>query len=813
MLSKYRVLDLCDERGFVASQILGDLGADVIAVEPPAGSPARRLGPFGGGRGLDSSLWWLAYARGKRSVTIDLDDPSGRDNFHALVRSADFLFESFGPGGLEARGIGWDELSRINPRLIVTSVTPFGLEGPKARWPASDLTAWAASGALLLTGNRGRPPVQVGVPQAWLHAGSDAALGALIANEARLRTGRGQRVDVSAQVSSMAATQSWVLPAGWNDAETHRTGGGFELGPLKMRFVYPCADGHVSITFLFGNALGPFTRRLLEWMHEEGFVDDATRDKDWVGYAAALLSGVEPMSELDRVMDEVERFCLAHTKKDLAEGAMRRSVLLAPVTTSREVLESPQLAARDYWTAVPRPDTTGQVTCPGPFARFSATPIRYLLGAPRLGQHNDEVLANLPAHPMPAPARTGQAQHRSALDGLKILDFSWAIAGPAATRALADYGATVVRVESTTRLDSARTFQPFKDGVAGPERSACYGNVNAGKLGLTLNLSRPEAREVAVELAKWADIVVENYSPRAMRKWGLHYDALREVNPTIIMLSSSLNGQDGPLANLAGFGTMAAASGGFHALTGWPDLPPAGPFLAYTDYMAPRYTAAAILAALEHRRDTGEGQYIDLSQTEVSLHFLAPALLDYTLNGVVEPRAGNRSPNFAPHGVYPTVGNDRWVAIAAENDTQWQALCRVIDREDWAADAQLATVAGRLVARDALDDGIAHWTARREVAKIESLLATAGVPVHRVASSADCLGDPQLAARGHFPLVEQPQIGPVPLEAPRFRLLATPAALLQPYPNFGQHNDFVLRTLLGWGDERVAALAATGALE
>lgn len=785
----------------------------MIAVEPPAGSPARRLGPFADQPAGENSLWWLAYARGKRSVTIDLDDPGGRDNFYALVRSADFLFESLGPGGLEARGIGWDDLSRVNPRLIVTSVTPFGLEGPKAHWPASDLTAWAASGALLLTGNRGRPPVQVGVPQAWLHAGSDAALGALVAHEARLHTGLGQRVDVSAQVSAMAATQSWVLPSGWNDAETHRTGGGFELGPLTMRFVYPCADGHVSITFLFGSALGRFTRRLLEWMYEEGFVDEATRDKDWPGYAVALLSGAEPMSELDRVMDEVERFCLAHTKTELTEGAMRRSVLLAPVTTSRDVRESPQLAARKYWTAISRPGADGEVTYPGPFARFGATPIRYLRAAPRLGQHTGEVLSQLPTKPAAAAVRLDGAKSGPALAGLKILDFSWAIAGPAATRALADYGATVVRVESTTRLDSARTFQPFKDGIAGPERSACYGNVNAGKLGLTLDLSRPEARQVALELAKWADVVVENYSPGTMRKWGLHYDALREVNPWIIMLSSSLNGQDGPLAKLAGFGTMAAASSGFHELTGWPDLPPAGPFLAYTDYMVPRYTGAAILAALEHRRDTGEGQYIDLSQAEVSLHFLAPALLDYTVNGVIETRAGNRSPNFAPHGVFPAAGDDRWVAVAVESDTQWQSLCGAISRDDWATDVRLSNVAGRMAAANVLDEGIALWTAQREVDEVEARLAAAGVPVHRVASSADCLADPQLAERGHFPLVDQLEIGLVPLEAPRFRLLGTPSAPLAPYPNFGQHNSFVLRELLGWDDERIAALAATGALE
>ncbi|HJP40252.1 MAG TPA: CoA transferase [Dehalococcoidia bacterium] len=812
MLSGYRVLDLCDERGFVAGQILADLGADVIAVEPPGGSPARRLGPFAGGTpDPENSLQWWAYSRNKRSVCLDLDEAVGREQFLELVRTADFLFESGGPGFLESHGLGWEILSEENPRLIVVSITAFGLDGPKAGWPVSDLTAWAASGALLVTGDPDRPPVYVGLPQAYLHAGADAALAAMVAHEARLKDGLGQRAEVSAQTSAMATLQSWCLPHGWNDIETKRIGGGFQLGPLNMRFIYPCADGHVLITFLFGNALGPFTRRLMEWMCEDGVIDEVTRDKDWVGYAAALLGGEEPLSELDRLQEKIEEFCLRHTKDYLFDGAMARTVLLVPVSTIEDVMKAQQLEARGFWTEVDRDGTVARY--PGPFARFSATPISYRHGPPTIGQHTEEVLREKRQARAEVPGPAEEEGSALPLEGVKVLDFTWAVAGPATTRALADYGATVVRIESTTRLDSARTFQPYKNGEAGPENSACYADVNAGKLDLSLNMSKQEARDVAKELARWADVVIENYSPGTMERMGLSYAALRETNPQVIMLSSSLNGQDGPHGHLAGFGTLGAAMAGFTELAGWPDRAPAGPFLAYTDYMVPRYSAASILAALDHRRRTGEGQYIDLSQTENALHFLAPSLLDYSVNGVVGTRDGNRSSLFVPHGVYPCEGDDRWVAIVAETDDQWRALARAIQRPDLESDPDLQTLAARASRADQIDSAIGDWTATHEVDDVEVVLVEAGVPVHRVSSSADCFADAQLIAREHFPMVDHAVLGQVPLEAPRFLLHRTPPPPLSPHPTFGEHNDEVLRGILGYGDERVAALASAGALE
>jgi len=817
VLEPYRVLDLTDERGLLCGQILADLGADVIAVEPSDGSPARRLGPFAGDEPQpEQSLYWWAYSRNKRGITLDLTAPREQERFRRLVATADFLIESFDPGYLESLGLGYTELAAINPRLVMVSITPFGQQGPKAGWAASDLTALAASGVLLITGDSDRPPVQVPGTQAYLHAGAEAAVGALVAHTARERNGRGQHVDVSAQAAAMMATQSAILIAGWGGDDVSRVAGGLKIGPLHLPFVNPASDGYVSVSFLFGDVIGPFTRRLMTWLCEEGAIDAATRDKDWVGYVPLLMTGQEPVSELDRCAAAIARFTSTRTKAELCSEAKRRGLLIVPVTTTADLLASEQFAARDYWTAG-ESETGRAVTYPGPFTKLRRSPIAYRRVAPSIGEHNSEILAELERSPAPAmPSATNAPSSEAAelpFAGLKVLDFTWVFAGPMATRYLADYGATVIHVESARFPDALRGYAPFKDGVPGAERSGGYANVAAGKLGFSLNLGYPEAREIAMRLVEWADVVVENYSPKAMRNWGLHYDALQQIKPDIIMLSTCINGQTGPEAMMAGFGTMGAAMSGFHEVTGWPDRSPAGPYVAYTDYVSPKYIAAALVAALDHRRRTGEGQYIDLAQTECSMHFLAPALLDYTVNGRVDGRTGNASAEWAPNGVYPCAGVDRWVAIAAEREEQWRGLCTASGRLQWQTDSRFASGKARLANRQELDEAIAGWTRDLDVETIEQALQVAGVPVHRVTSSSDAFADPQLAHRGHFVTVKHPDLGPVPIESSRFVLPRTPARVTAAGPTFGQHNDQVLRDILKLTDDEIVTLAMSGALE
>jgi crotonobetainyl-CoA:carnitine CoA-transferase CaiB-like acyl-CoA transferase len=392
MLNTYRVLDLTTERGLLCGQILGDLGADVIKIEPPGGSAARRLAPFYEDiPDPNRSLYWWAYNRNKRSITLNLERDEGRELLYQLAAKAHFLIESNNPGELAARQLGYSDLSARNCELIYVSITPFGQNGPKASYADSDLVILAAGGPLLLGGDEDRPPIRVSVPQAYLHASADAAVGALVSHHERQRSGLGQQVDVSAQQSVTIATQvnnlSWRL----GSDEARRMAGGVQLGSLRVPLVWRAKDGYVTLGFLFGRQLGVFSQRLMNYLHELGLCDAATRDKDWIGYGGLLLSGTEPMSEYERVVGLITEFTASRTKAELFKAALERGLLIAPITTMNEVLESQQLQSRQYWQSLEHPELGRSFPYPGPFARFSETPIEYRRRPPLVGEHNREL--------------------------------------------------------------------------------------------------------------------------------------------------------------------------------------------------------------------------------------------------------------------------------------------------------------------------------------------------------------------------------------------------------------------------------------
>jgi crotonobetainyl-CoA:carnitine CoA-transferase CaiB-like acyl-CoA transferase len=386
------VLDLTTERGLLCGQILGDLGADVIKVEPLGGSPARQLGPFYHDQPHpDRSLYWWAYNRNKRSITLNLDTEEGRALFRRLVGTAHFLLESDTPGVLARRGYGYADLTAINPALVYVSITPFGQDGPKANYADSDLVILAAGGPLILTGDDDRPPVRLRVPQAYSHASGQAAVAALIAHHERQCSGRGQHVDVSAQQAVAQATQSSLLAAPLGEREFQRLAGGVKMGPVNVRLVWPAKDGYVSMAFLFGSAIGPFTRRLMEWVYEEGGCDAATRDIDWVAFGSIFFGDPAAIAEYERLVHILENFSKSKTKAELLQAALKRVLLIAPILTTDEVLQSEQLAARKYWQPLPHPELGQTVHYPGPFAKFSAAPLRYRYRPPTVGEHNREV--------------------------------------------------------------------------------------------------------------------------------------------------------------------------------------------------------------------------------------------------------------------------------------------------------------------------------------------------------------------------------------------------------------------------------------
>jgi len=813
VLSPYRVLDLSDDRGHCAGLILAQLGADVVAVEPPSGQRARHLGPFVGDVvDPERSLDHWAYNRGKRSVVLDLDgSEADRDRLRHLVRGADVLIESDRPGRLVELGLGHDDLATINPALVHVSITAFGQSGPKAGYAHSEITMMAAGGYAGLTGDEDRAPLRLSLPQAYHHAAIDAAGAALIALFERRRSGLGQHVDISVQASLLQATQSTVLAAPLGAPTIQRMAGGVKMPPFDIRLVWPCADGHVTIAFLFGTSIGPFTARLMAWVHEDGFCGAWLRDRNWVDFAVQVEEGEEDVGTFEQAKDCLLSWLATKTKAELLDAALTRRLLIAPVTTTREVVDSPQLASRRYWEPVEVPVTGEPVTFNGPIGKFSSTPLASLGPPPRLGEHTGEVLAD-PARTRPVADRVqAEATDESGppLAGVKVLDFMWAMAGPATTRVLADYGATVIRIESATKIEVTRGLQPFVEGVTGLERSGLFLNLNTGKLGMTLDLARTEAREVVLDLVRWADLLCESFSPRAMRSWGLDYESLKEVNPGLVMMSSCLMGQTGPLASFAGFGNLAAAISGFHNVTGWPDRDPSGPFSAYTDYVAPRISVALVLAALDHRRRTGEGQYLDYSQAEGVLHLLAPALLDERLNGRTLERNGNRDLRFAPHGIYRCAGDDRWVAIACETDAQWRDLAAIIDRPDLGG----LSTAERLDRAAELDELLTDWTSSRANQSVEDLLQSHGVPAHVVAASQDSWADPQLAHRGHFVSTDHTEVGPVTVEGTRFLMSRTPPDSYRAAPTLGQDTFDILTEILGYDVDRIAEIAAAEVLE
>jgi crotonobetainyl-CoA:carnitine CoA-transferase CaiB-like acyl-CoA transferase len=800
MLSPYRVLDLTNESGLLCGQILADLGADVIQVEPRGGSSARRVGPWRGGEpGLERSLFFAAYARNKRGLALDLDEEADRQQLRRLVAGADFLIESERPGRMAELGLGYDELARIQPGLVYVSITPFGQTGPKAHWAGSDLTQVAAGGFAYLTGDTDGAPTRVCVPQAHAHAGSDAAIGALIAHAERRRTGRGQHVDVSAQQSVTLANMYRTLDAAVGMAPAERVAGGIQAGGVLVPTRHRTRDGWVTLGPSVVPSTGHFMKRLLAWVAEEGFCDPSRIDEDWGSYGIRLGAGQLPADAYDPVERELDAFFATKTGEELLRAAVDRKLLIAPVLDLSEIIESEQLTERDYPVAVGRADAAGD-RYPGPFAKFTASPLRYRLPPPRLDEHGSALRAE-PAH---QPAPTGSDEPGDLpLAGVKILDLFWVIAGPAATRVLADYGATVVRVESTKYLDTLRLSPPWQFTQPHPEGAAGFQSANANKLGVTVDLASEEGRDIILDLARWADVVTESFAPGVMESRGLGWERLRAVKPDLIMVSSCIMGQTGPWRDFVGFGRLAASLTGFQQLASWPDRPPAGPFGAYTDAIASRYGALAILAALEYRSRTGEGQHVDLSQTEAALHFLAPAFLDWTVNGHVQEAVGNADGDCHPHGMFRAAGDDRWVAIAVRSEDEWRALCAVIERRD---------LCERRGERAEIDAAVAAWTRGREAEEAAAALQAAGVPAHAALDMPGLFADPQLQHRNHFIEIGCDLYPSTTIESSRLRLSRAPARDPERALSLGRDNAYVLETILGYPPERVADLAARGVL-
>ena len=785
--------------------ILGDLGADVIKIEPTGGCPSRAEMPFiDGVEEAEQSLRFYAYNRNKRSIVLDPASDADKEVLRTLLQGADFVLESSPGGLLEKHGINFESLRELNPTVVHVVISPFGADGPAADRIANDLTLSAMGGQAGLQGSPDRPPVRVSTPQAWRHASAQAATAAMIAHARMQVTGEAQFVDVSAQCAMTWTMMNAMDAHAVQGFEFDRMGSTVQMGTRAIDPVFACADGH-----LVAMPIGAVINALLGHLASDDLLDTAWLTEDWETFDTRMALEEDTGFTREQVRDILVSFFLLHTKQELFTLGFEVGVTLAPINTVADLTKFEQLDVRDAWHDATLPDGK-QVRTPGLFAKMNEAPMSIRYAPPRLDEHGAELRAEVaqgtrerPALPKPV------ADANYPLAGLKVLDLTWVIAGPASVRYLSDHGATVIKVESELRPDGLRFLGPVK-GEAGWNRSHFYGEFNAGKQCVQLQLKEPKALELLQQLIQWADVLVENWAPGATTRLGVDYESCARLNPELIMVSTSLLGQYGPVASIAGYGYHAAGMAGFYEVTGWPDMFPHGPWLAYTDVIAPHFIVASIVAALDHRRRTGRGQHIDAAQFEMAMQFLAPEILDAQANGYVATRMGNRKRDAAPYGIFPCAGQDQWCAIGVDTDEQWQALKTALGDPAWTADSALDTLHGRITHHDDIDAGLSEWTSNQAPSAVMDTLTSCGVPAGAVQRSRELAKDPQYLHRQFYRAFEHPVMGNVPYAGNQFRIPGYAGGPNAAAPLLGEHNQHVFGEILGLNEAEIATLIESG---
>jgi len=823
-LDGVRIIEVASFAAAFAGRQLAELGAEVILVESPEGAPTRHCVPYLEEQpGTERSLHHLHYNQGKRSLVLDLDSHESAITFRRLAATADAILEAEPHGAMDARGLGFESLRATNPALLYTTVTPFGQDGPLAAYRGNDLIGAATSGLMFLNGYPEDPPNVPGSDQAN-HMGSLSAVAALLialAGRARARGARGElrgdaeghRIDSSIQEAASISTLQTANANlyHWRQQIPRRVG----LAPgLSSRSLYPCHDG-TWISFVVPVNAPPLWPNFTGWLEEEGIVDTST-DHRWtpnmrVEHPALL---AEAVAEL----------CSRHPRQHLFIEGQRRRLLVMPVNNARDLVELEQLQVRDFFstTAVPQLDTDlTDVTAP---YRFSATPALRGMRAPALGQHTEEILASLPDEPAshvapslnPSPITLhGSGDTSNAyrpLEGIRVMDFFWLLAGPLTSRVLANYGADVIKVESEARIDTIRVTgsQPTDPGTI--NTNGVFNDANVGKRSITLNMNHPRAIELIKELVGQSDTVTNNFTPDRMDRWGLGYEDLRRVKSDIIMLTMPVMGMTGPYRGFGSYGNGVIAYSGLSQNMGFPGRPPTGIAPLYSDFAAPYVAVSALMSALHHRERTGEGQFIELAQSEVAINLLGTDILEVTANNQLPPRIGNRSRNAVPHGAYPCAGDDRWIAIACESDDDWRHLATALGHPDLIEDPRYATLDARRASEDAIDALIGDWTCERDTWDAMHYLQSAGVIAGVVEDLEDNVTrDPHLSGHHLVPLQRDD-------EQVSFLTHSEPVrvdhrlAPMRRAPQMGEHTSEILREILGFTDTDIASLVADGVL-
>jgi crotonobetainyl-CoA:carnitine CoA-transferase CaiB-like acyl-CoA transferase len=816
----------------MAAKLLADYGAEVIKVEPPGiGAAERRWGPYRGEeRNPETNGLHLYLNTNKLSITLDLSDSDERDHLFRLLQDTDILLNPNLPALNQRLGLDPHALSVRFPGLTLVSTTFFGVDSPYRDRRGGDLVATQMSvvgyGTPMqqVTDPAAQPPLRLAGRQADYVTGYTAAAAALCALLARKsHPDAGMHVDVSQWLAMAQMCRPELSIYSHESPEAPYRKRLLIRQKTSIQYMFPCKDGWVSFG-LATNRHWRGTKRIMgnpEWAESEMFNTFEGRLGNSDALEALLIEWLS-----------------RHTRPEVFKLAQADHVPSFPVNSPAEVANNPQYAARGYFVDCPHP-AAGKVRMPGAPMIFSRTPWRLRRPAPRLGEHNAEVLLErmgLHAGQVKETAskvadviegrsraaglesenrvgsRNGEQDSKSDVvtklpfEGMRVADFGWIYALPYATAWLAALGADVIKIESGTRPDLVRLLSGT-DGINGMNRSGIFNAINFSKRSLYLNLAEPRARDVALRLVEKSDIVTENFTARTMRNLGLGYEDLRRIKPDLIMLSGTSLGQTGPYADAVGWGPTNQAFAGTSYLTGYPGGDPCAGGGTWPDFAVGIAMLFALTAAIYHRQRTGEGQYIDVSMCEVVTSMLPEAMLDYFMNGVERGPIGNRDPEMAPHAVFPVKGADRWIAIAIADDAEFIILCDVLGVPEMARDPRYTTVAGRLINVERLEQELAQLTRRFDRDQLVGRLVERNLCAGPVYSAFDLVSDPAFVKSGMMVPLAHKECGlrPTPTLPVRFSQLKP---RYKAAPLAGEHTDDILVGLLGLSEEEIVRLRA-----
>ncbi|MED5261048.1 MAG: CoA transferase [Myxococcota bacterium] len=778
LLDGLRILDMADGKGEYCGRLLAELGADVLRLEPPGGSRSRRLGPFA----VDgkTSLHFAVRNAGKRGVVLDWRDPASHDELHALLETCDAWIESESPGALEEAGLAPADVLSRHPSLVLTSVSDFGQTGPYRDWLGTDMIGFAMGGMMHRAGIPEKPPLVAPGSLAYDAAGITAAYATLLALFQRIRGAGGQHVDVSV-MESVGNLSDWALP------HFSATGGAQHRSGAGMYTVYRCADGFVRMIILVSH----HWRELLAWMGNPAELSDPELEQ--------FIPRLMRQAEIDPL---VERFFADQNKLDVAREAQRRGLPATPVLEPTEVLENEHITARGTFRSLPVGGGQ-QAKVPVGFVFVDGVRAEVASGPPELGEHTEEVRASS----APTIPKTANATRRP-LEGLRVLDFGIGAVGVELGRLLAEYGADVLKVESSDFPDFIRT-------IMGTMMNPSFASSSRSKRGLGVDLKKARGLEIVEKLVRHADVFIENNAAGVMDRLGLGRERLRELNPKLVAFSSNMTGSQGPWAHWVGYGPSTHPLAGLQWLWNYPEDAdqPAGSTNVHPDHLVGRVGAMAVLAGLIGRERSGAGTHVEVAQFETIVHMLGDLLAQESQQpGSVRPR-GNASAHGCPWGAYPCAGDDEWCAINVRTDEEWARLRSAMGDPSWAAVGEFATVEGRRAGVDEIDRQLSQWTQGQESRQVMEGLQSAGVPAGVLFQGLHHASDPHLESRGYLRSIEQPDQGSLVLEGAAFHGALLGESRVSPAPRLGEHTREICRDWLGMDDAEIDREIADGILE